>query len=209
MSHRHLTNIICDWSGTLVDDLPPVLHATNAVLAHYGSATLDRAAFRREFELPFAHYYAQKLPHATLPEIEIIFRAAFAAWPHPVAALPHAHTFLEYCAATQRRLFILSSALPAAVSAQAEHLQWTPYFDHIYAGVHDKRHTITQLLAEHALHPAHTCIIGDMQHDIAAARAGGLTAIATLTGYDPPERLAASSPDITVPHLSALIPYLS
>jgi len=44
-------NIIFDWSGTLVDDLGPVLEATNAVLGRYGVAALDREGFRRTFRL--------------------------------------------------------------------------------------------------------------------------------------------------------------
>ena len=42
-----MRNVIFDWSGTLVDDLPPVVEATNAVLRHYGLAAMDRTRFRR------------------------------------------------------------------------------------------------------------------------------------------------------------------
>ena len=43
-------NLIFDWSGTLVDDLPPVLDATNRVLEVYGKTPLDRDEFRDRFE---------------------------------------------------------------------------------------------------------------------------------------------------------------
>ena len=38
-------NLIFDWSGTLVDDLPPVLEATNHVLGLYGVELLDREGY--------------------------------------------------------------------------------------------------------------------------------------------------------------------
>ena len=46
-------NLIFDWSGTLVDDLGPVIEATNAVLGKYAIAALDREGFRRCFRLPY------------------------------------------------------------------------------------------------------------------------------------------------------------
>ena len=40
-------NLIFDWSGTLVDDLGPVIEATNAVLGKYEIAALDRFLLNR------------------------------------------------------------------------------------------------------------------------------------------------------------------
>ena len=37
-----MKNVIFDWSGTLVDDLPPVLEATNRIFAHYRREEMDR-----------------------------------------------------------------------------------------------------------------------------------------------------------------------
>ncbi|MGZ4961641.1 MAG: HAD family hydrolase, partial [Limisphaerales bacterium] len=50
-----IRNIIFDWSGTLVDDLPAVLKATNYVLEKCGVETMSRDTFRKEFCLPFKH----------------------------------------------------------------------------------------------------------------------------------------------------------
>ena len=41
-----MKNVIFDWSGTLVDDLPPVLEATNRIFAHYEREAMDRDEFR-------------------------------------------------------------------------------------------------------------------------------------------------------------------
>jgi phosphoglycolate phosphatase len=45
-------NIIFDWSGTLVDDLPVVLEATNAVMREFGRKDLTRDDFRGGFAFP-------------------------------------------------------------------------------------------------------------------------------------------------------------
>ena len=48
-----IRNLIFDWSGTLVDDLTPVLEATNRVFAAHGKPPFDRQAFREEFYLTY------------------------------------------------------------------------------------------------------------------------------------------------------------
>ena len=48
-----IRNIIFDWSGTLVDDLTPVLTATNHVFGLHGKPLFDRETFREKFYLPY------------------------------------------------------------------------------------------------------------------------------------------------------------
>ena len=55
-------NLIFDWSGTLVDDMGPVIEATNTVLGKYGIAPYDREGFRRSFRLPYREFYEELLP---------------------------------------------------------------------------------------------------------------------------------------------------
>jgi len=83
-------NLIFDWSGTLVDDLPPVLDATNHVLSVYGLPVMDREEFRRRFRLPYRSFYEEMLPGVPLEELEVHFRRAFADSKSPVTVLPHA-----------------------------------------------------------------------------------------------------------------------
>lgn len=197
-------NMIFDWSGTLVDDLGPVIEATNAVLARYGVATLDREGFRRKFRLPYREFYAEMLPDVPLPELEEHFRAAFAAAATPVTVLPHAREKLEWCAASGIRAFVLTSMDENAFLGQLREFGFERYFEATYAGVLDKREVIHQILETHALDPEETAFVGDMTHDVETARHGGVSSIAVLTGYNHPEILAAVRPDITVPDLGVL-----
>lgn len=197
-------NIIFDWSGTLVDDLRPVLEGTNAVMRAFGRAEMSREEFRREFRLPFLHWYEEILPGVTAGELDAVFLAAFTASREPVTVLPHAREFLECCAAAGRRMFVLSSAPQHAVESQAEELGLLPFFEHIYAGVRDKREHIGRVLSERQLRTAETLMIGDMRHDVHTARAGGIASVAVLTGYEFPEVVATAEPDLTVRDLAEL-----
>lgn len=197
-------NLIFDWSGTLVDDLGPVIEATNVVLAKYSIPALDRESFRRSFRLPYSEFYAEILPEVPLAELETHFRPAFDAALTPVTVLPHAREKLEWCTARGLRVFVLTSMDTTAFERQMDEFRLRHHFEATYSGVLDKRELIHHILTTHQLVPAETAFIGDMTHDVETAHHGGISAIAVLTGYNHPEILAAVRPHLTVPDLLAL-----
>lgn len=197
-------NLIFDWSGTLVDDLGPVLEATNSVFGKYGLDPFDRDRFRRHFRLPYRDFYEEFLPGVPLDELEQLFRPAFRDSQVPVTVLPHAREKLEWCADHGIRAFVLTSMDAEAFGRQLADFEMGGYFEATYAGVLDKRDVIHQILETHQLNPAETAFVGDMTHDVETARHGGVSSIAVLTGYTHAEPLAAVRPDITVPDLGVL-----
>lgn len=199
-----MKHLIFDWSGTVVDDLPPVIEATNAVLTYAGRPTMDRETFRRRFKLPYTEFYAEETPHVPMAELEEEFRRAFKASTAPVTILPAARAFLEQAQQEERRMFVLSSAPAQAVVAQAHALGIHPFFEAFHAGIVDKKNYIPQLLAQHSLDPAELLYIGDMVHDIETARHANIFSVAVLTGYDFPEVLERAQPNLLLPDLAHL-----
>jgi phosphoglycolate phosphatase len=197
-------NLIFDWSGTLVDDLPPVIEATNHVLARYGVDPLDRESFRLRFRLPYRDFYEEMLPGIPLEELEVHFREAFSASPAPVTILPHAREKLEWCRDHGIRCFVLTSMDRQAFEKQLHGLGLADFFEATYSGVLDKRERILGILESHRLAPEDSAFVGDMTHDIDTARHGNLTSIAVLTGYTHAGALAEARPDLTVPDLDVL-----
>jgi phosphoglycolate phosphatase-like HAD superfamily hydrolase len=198
-------NLIFDWSGTLVDDIGPVIEATNVVLEKYGIAPYDREGFRRSFRLPYHEFYEELLPGIQLAELEAHFRPAFDGATSLVTVLPHAREKLEWAKQRGLRMFVLTSMDPAAFARQLNEFGMQGFFEKTYAGVLDKRELIGQILQTHDLRKDETAFIGDMTHDIETARHGGISSIAVLTGYHHAEVLAAVRPDITVPDLGVLV----
>src|SRR5712691_7212116 len=74
---RVIKNIIFDWSGTLVDDLPAVLEATNYVLKQAERSEMTLEQFRAEFCLPFTIFYERHVAHVPLPQLETWFHSRF------------------------------------------------------------------------------------------------------------------------------------
>ncbi|MDR1146394.1 MAG: HAD family hydrolase [Verrucomicrobiales bacterium] len=201
-------NIIFDWSGTLVDDLPAVLDATNKIFTHYGRPPLTLTEFREKFCLPFTEFYARHLPEAAMTEIDRNFTDAFKLLEADTPLLPHAKELLDYCRAAGRKLFLLSSIHAEHYAAQAPRLGLATYFTKACVQVRDKREVIHALLAEFDLDPRATLFVGDMEHDIATARHGGVASCAVLTGYNTPAMLQAAAPDLLFNDLRELQEYL-
>lgn len=199
-----LRNLLLDWSGTLVDDLPPVIGATNFVLEKHGRPPLTREEFRRQFRLPFTEFYEEHLPDIPLHELDAAFHGRFVEIQDEVTPLPGLYEFLDFCRDSGRRLFLLSSMKREHYEVQSEKLGLRQYFECAYAGVLDKRAKIGEILSRHELDRNETAFLGDMIHDVETARHGGVMSIAVLTGYDSLEKLTPAKPDVVVSSLHDL-----
>ena len=203
-----IRNIIFDWSGTLVDDLPAVWRASNYVFRRAGVTELTLEEFRVEFCLPFHRFYDRFVPHIPLPQLELWFHSHFREVQDSVMELPHARDFLEFCRERRLRAFVLSTVHQDHFAVQSARTGFGAFFEKAYVAVFDKRQKIHEILAQHALAPSETLFIGDMQHDIETARHGGIHSCAVLTGYNSLEQLRASQPDAIVQHLRELREHL-
>ncbi len=199
-----IQNIIFDWSGTLVDDLPAVLAATNFVFAKCGIEEMTLDTFRAEFCLPFKNFYDRFAPGIPIAQLEESFHSHFGQVQDEVTELPHAREFLVFCRKHKIRTFLLSTVSLPYFTRQAAANGFDKFIDRPYLGVWDKRAKIAELLAENQLSPAQTIFIGDMQHDIETAKFGGIGSCAVLTGYNRLDQLRASEPDVIVEHLGEL-----
>jgi phosphoglycolate phosphatase len=199
-----IRNVIFDWSGTLVDDLPAVWKATNYVLSQAKLAEISLEQFRAEFCLPFTIFYERHLPHVPLPQLETWFHTRFKQVQDSVCELPHSREFLEFCRNRGLRTFLLSTVHRDHFAVQSAATGFGEYLDRPYLGVWDKRQKIHEILDENRLTPDETVFIGDMQHDIETARHGGIHSCAVLTGYNTLEQLREAQPEVIVEHLREL-----
>lgn len=199
-----IRNIIFDWSGTLVDDLPAVWEASNYVLTQAGRAEMTLEQFRAEFCLPFTIFYDKYTPHVPMDQLESWFHSRFRQCQASVCALPHAREFLEFARHHRLRTFLLSTVASDHFEVQQRATGFGEYLDKPYIGVWDKRKKIHEILEDNKLRSDETLFIGDMQHDIETARHGGIHSCAVLTGYNTLDQLRAAEPDLIVEHLGEL-----
>jgi len=201
----NISNIFLDWSGTIVDDLPPVIDATNRVMEHYRKPVYSRERFCRDFRLPFTDFYDRVIPGVPISELDDHYTRFFDASDEKVTELPGARDFLDYCIEAGKHVFLLSSIKRHHFESQAESLDLRRYFDHAYTEVINKKESILGILQERGISHRSALFAGDMQHDIDTAKHAKLLAVATLTGYNSLHQLRRSHPDIVVGNLSELI----
>lgn len=203
-----IRNLIFDWSGTLVDDFPPVFAATNAVFEAFGAEPWTEGQFRSRFYLPFADFYREWLPEATIEELDRHYHDVFHRYQDMIPLLPGAREVLEYANREGMGVFLLSTVAPRHWQVQAERLDVIRYFRKVYTGAMDKRIVIGELLRDQAVRPDETLFVGDMRHDVDSARSAGVLAAAVLTGYDSLEKLKQSQPDHLFRDLFGLLGFL-
>ena len=187
-----------------MDDLPAVLQASNYVLAQAGLPPMTPERFRAEFTLPFKKFYDRHIPHVPMAQLEEWFHGEFKRAQVAVCELPYARAFLEFCRHKKLRTFLLSAAHEDHFRAHCRVTCIDVFLDRPYTGVLDKRTKIHEILAENHLSPDETLFIGDMEHDIDAARDGGIHSCAVLTGYNTLNQLRAAGPEVIVEHLGEL-----
>lgn len=199
-----LKNIIFDWSGTLVNDLPPVMGATNYILRKLGKEEMTLDEFRAEFCLPFTRFYERVAPGVDPRQLETWFHEAYIPLQDKVEALEHAEVFLQFVKSKRIRTFLFSSMHQQHYESLQGRIAFNQYLDHPYVGVWDKKARISELISKHELAPGETLFIGDMVHDIETAHHGKLRSCAVLTGYTLLEDLRRSEPDLIVEDLRVL-----
>ena len=198
-------NYIFDWSGTLVDDLGPVLDATNRVFNHYGKDSFTREEFCSEFCLPFKIFYDKFLPEAPMSELELLYTKFFNQSHENVFLLPGAKEILRECSKLGIKTYLLSSIKKQHFESQSAELGLSDFFDFAYTEALDKRDWITRLLKDNNISHEHTVFIGDMQHDIETARYAEVFSVGVLTGYNSKEMIEGSNPDLIVNDLVELL----
>lgn len=199
-----IRNIIFDWSGTLVDDLPAVWEASNHVLIQAGRPEMTLEQFRAEFQLPFTTFYDKHTPHVPMEQLEDWFHTRFKQVQASVCALPHAARFVQFCRDHKLRTFLLSTVRDDHFAVQHRASGFGDFLEKPYTGVWDKRKKIRDIITENGLNPDETLFIGDMMHDIETARHGGVHSCAVLTGYNTLDDLRSAQPDLIVEHLGEL-----
>lgn len=197
-----IRNVIFDWSGTLVNDLPAVWRATNYTLTRAGRTEMTLGEFRAEFSLPFGEFYDRVTPGIPLEQLEEWYKKSFASEQKEIEALPHTHEFFDFCAQRGLRTFLLSTIHPDHYRVQSARVTFN--FEREYVRVMDKRNIIEDVLSENRLAPSETAFIGDMRHDVETAHVGGVHSCAVLTGYNTLSQLQESRPELIVKHLGEL-----
>lgn len=212
---------VFDWNGTLFDDTPATLQATNIVLAKFGIAPLDLDTLQDKFTFPLIHFYERVgvsadvyLKHAE--EEGASYVEAYEACNGNCGIMEGATDLLDWLAAKGVHTMILSNHMQGNLDVDVERLGITRYMQHVSGNT--ERATMTQGLSkqirleaymeEHGFAPEKTFIIGDSHEEPELAKRLGIIGISIAGGLLSAARLEKYKADYIVQKLAEVRPIL-
>lgn len=198
MSRR--SHLVWDWNGTLLDDLPVVVAATNAAFASAGGPAVTAQEHRRDFRRPIAEYYAQVLGRPVDEEefarLNKVFHDTYQA---NLSGCPLTADAVDAIGSWSGTHSLLSMWYHDELVPMVDGYGLTGHFVRIdglryrlggavdHKGPYLRRHLAAQRLAGEAV-----VLIGDTADDAHAAAAAGARCVLYSGGFSDPAQLRAT-----------------
>jgi len=201
-----ISTFIFDWSGTLSDDFDMVWKATAAVIHRLdGGHGLTEPEYREHFELPYMNFYRNYGMNCTKAQVDALFFEAVernGIFPTP---LPGSRELLEGLRKQGKKTYLFSAHPTHLVDREVAAFGYGGLFDGIEAGIVDKVKSLKGFVEAKKLDPKKTAYVGDLVHDVQAAKAAGITSIAIFSRYQEKKKLEKAKPDFTAKKLDELL----
>lgn len=196
-------NIIFDWSGTLCNDFRLSYTATKETIRHFGGPHLTITEYRQQFTLPVHLFYEQYLPQVDSKIIDEFYFNHFAPYARR-SSLYKGIKGLIKTLSKSRKLAIYSTVKQSLLEELCTEAGVIKCFDQIQGSVWNKESELPVFCEKMSFDKDQTVFIGDMEHDILAAKKAGIQSGAVLYGYHSPERLIKLNPDFSCASVSEL-----
>ncbi len=212
---------VFDWNGTLFDDTPATLIATNACLASFGVPAIDMHTMQETFSFPLIHFYERMGVSADdylarAEEEGNVYLEAYEPAAAACRAMDGAFALLDWLRDRNVHCMILSNHLQSCLNGDVARLGFAPYMKAVSGN--ETKATITQGLSkqirleaymqEHGFAPDKTFIIGDSHEEPELARRLGILGISISGGLLSAARLEKYKADYIVNHLDEVRPIL-
>jgi phosphoglycolate phosphatase-like HAD superfamily hydrolase len=193
-----VAHLVWDWNGTLLDDLEPVVEATNAALALVGGPIVDAADHRRDFRRPIVDYYSFVLDRPVdadeFVRLDRVFHDTYRARLVDCALADDAIEAINSWAGTQSLLsmFFHDELVPEITRrGLVDRLARVDGLRAQVGGGHKAEHLIEHLAALN-VRGEDTVLIGDSIDDAHAADQVGAGIVLYAGGFTDPDVLRAT-----------------
>lgn len=201
-----ISAFIFDWSGTLSDDFDMVYRATAEVIRQLdGGYKLSEQEYRRHFELPYMNFYKNYGLDCTKKQVDELFFKAVeknGVFPTPFAS---SRSVLEQLRQQGHKTYLFSAHPAHLVKREVAAFGFADVFDGIQAGIVDKVVSLKGFVHHNKLDPKKTAYVGDLVHDVQAAKAAGVKSVAVFSRYQEPDKLVYAKPDFIAEKLEDLL----
>ena len=201
-------DLLFDLDGTLTDNYAGISASIRHALARLAAPAPDDAEMRQYVGPPLRGTFAKLLStneRATVERAIEHYRERFAAvgW-RENAAYPGIEDALARLRAAGTRLYVCTAKPRIYAERIVAHFGFDAHFAAVYGAdldgrYDDKATLLAHLLEQERLDARNAVMIGDRDHDIQAARANGVRAVAVLWGYGSAGELAGADAIVATP----------
>jgi len=206
--------VLFDWDGTLVDTLPLIRAAHEAIWKLYRKGDFDNRQFEAILLMDprevFAKLYADKADEARTMFYNFIELNHI----RQLRALPHALDLIRELAKQGIFQGVVSKKTRKYLVAEIEHLGLTPFFKCIIAtgdSPREKPHPDPILKALESFpraDKARTWYVGDAESDMAASEGAGTQSVLVLHGKDKTDLIFRYTPSRVFQNLSNILEFI-
>ncbi len=172
-------------------------------IKYFGGPHLTLKDYRQQFTLPVHLFYEQYLKEVDPKEIDHYYFNHFAPYSRQSSLYKGIKGSLKTLARS-KKLYIYSTVKKELLEELCAQQGILKYFDQIQGSIWDKEKELPLFCRKMSLDKAKTIFVGDMEHDILAAKKAGIQSGAVLYGYHSPERLLKQKPDFSWERVSDL-----
>jgi len=199
-----IKNIIFDLSGVLIDDVKEVYSGYMHLFRLHKIKKITLQQFKDQFILPYYIFMKKYLPNKKIAELKKQYYEFYNKQNYKPKPFKQVKPVLEFLKKKKIKMIVLSAKRQVFVEKELQQFSLKKYFTAIYGSVKDKAKVINKILKKHKFNPKETAYVGDMVHDINAGKAGKVTTIAVLTGYQSKKKLKNANPNYIINNLLEL-----
>ncbi|MGH0028265.1 MAG: HAD hydrolase-like protein [Myxococcota bacterium] len=207
--------LLLDLDGTLTDPHDGIVGSIRHALERLGATPPASTDLAHCIGPPLSESFAELLgeaPDSALVRSAIdLYRERFDAsgW-RENRVYPAIPAFLDAARAAGFACFVATSKPGVFAERIARHFDLARRLDGVHGSELDGRRgakpeLLAHVVAERALDPARTVMVGDRRHDVAGARANGLASVGVLWGYGSRRELLDAGADALCDEPAALL----
>lgn len=191
-----ITTIFFDWSGTLFNDVDVSYISTKATLKRFGVSHFSKKAYREEFVLPAWKFYRKYIEHYSIDEIDAYYFEHFKSRAGSATLYDGVKPLLNKLVQWGYDIHIFSTVPTYMIEDLCRKNGIFSSIKGIHGSVRDKSKMLGGIVKKMGKKKEEVLYIGDMSHDMDAAKAAGVTSGAVTFGYQNLETLLEKAPDL-------------
>jgi len=189
--------VICDWNGTLLNDLADVYKYVLVVFKTYNVSPPTIETYRQEITAHFmTFYHAHGIPTWVGPEdLNAIRTRYFEQNPNGVHLHRHVDELLTLFGQLGLFTGIVSAEVDRVLQRRLMQFEIARHFDAVIGNAWDKERALREMLDRFHFDPDEAAYIDDTHDGLTAAKNVGVLPIGVTHGYHSPGRIVSAQPD--------------